>query len=98
MEIIVEHTVREYGTWKAVFDEHEEIRRRYGATGHEVYRGLDDPNVITVVNHFSSAEDARRFADDPTLREAMRRGGVIGEPRITWAEEADAVDYRKKAA
>ena len=98
MIIIVQHKVRDYDAWKAVFDEHEATRRRHSATGHELYRGFEDANEVTVVNHFSSKEQAEAFAADPSLKEAMERGGVVSEPRITWAEETEAVDYKAKAA
>jgi len=98
MILIVQHTVRDYDAWKPVFDEHAEVRTRHGATGHELYRGLDDPNDITIVNHFPSRAQAEAFAADPSLREAMARGGVISEPRITWADETESVDYTAKAA
>jgi heme-degrading monooxygenase HmoA len=95
MIAMVQHKVRDYDAWKLVFDEHGDVRRRHGATGHELYRGLDDPNEVTAVNHFPSREQAEAFAADPSLKEAMERGGVISEPRITWAEEIEAVDYRQ---
>ena len=98
MIIMVQHTVSDYDAWKAVFEEHQAIRTQHGATGHDLYRGLEDPNAVTVVNHFPTKEQAEAFAADPSLKEAMERGGVISEPRITWAAEAEAVDYRAKAA
>jgi heme-degrading monooxygenase HmoA len=98
MIVIVQHKVRDYDAWKSVFDEHGDVRRRHGATGHELYRSLQDPNEVTVVNHFPSKEQAEAFAADPSLKEAMERGGVISEPRLTWAREAEAVDYKAKAA
>ena len=98
MILIVQHRVRDYDTWKPLFDEHGDVRRRYGATGHVLYRGLDDPNDITVVNYFPSRERAEAFAADPSLKEAMDRGGVISEPRITWATETETVDYESRAA
>jgi heme-degrading monooxygenase HmoA len=93
MVVIVQHKVRDFDAWKPVFDEHGAVRRRYGATGHEIYRGLEDPNDITVVNHFPSKEQAQAFAADPSLKEAMARGGVISEPHMTWAEETETVEY-----
>jgi hypothetical protein len=50
---------------------------------------LDDPNDVTVVNEFASLEQAKAFAADPSLKEAMDRAGVMSEPKITWAEEVD---------
>lgn len=98
MIVIVQHKVRDYDTWKSVFDEHQAVRTRHGATGHELYRGLEDPNEVTIVNQFPSKEQAEAFAADPSLKEAMERGGVVSEPRITWAQETEAVDYKAKAA
>jgi len=98
MIVIVQHKVRDYDAWKAVFDEHGEVRKRYGATGHRIYRHLDDPNEVTVLNQFPSREKAEAFVRDPSLREAMQRGGVLGEPRITWAEDPETVDYVARAA
>ena len=98
MILIVQHRVRDYDTWKPVFDEHGDVRRSHGATGHEIYRGLDDPNDITIVNRFPSRGQAEAFTRDPSLKEAMDRAGVISEPRFTWAREAETVDYKAKAA
>jgi len=98
MIIIVQHKVRDYDTWKSVFDGHQAVRTRHGATGHELYRGLEDLNDITVVNHFPSKEQAEAFAADPSLKEAMERGGVVSEPRITWAQDTEAVEYRQSKA
>ncbi|HMK91911.1 MAG TPA: antibiotic biosynthesis monooxygenase [Thermoleophilia bacterium] len=98
MYIIVQHEVRDYGAWKPVFDEHGVVRRQHGATGHTVYRSLDDPNDVTIVTEFPTREQAEAFASDPSLREAMARGGVISEPVITWVEGSETVDYQAKAA
>jgi heme-degrading monooxygenase HmoA len=91
--IIVQHKVLDFDSWKPVFDEHGDVRRRHGATGHEIYRAVDDSNDITIVNHFQSKEGAEAFSADPSLKEAMARGGVISEPRITYAEETETAEY-----
>ncbi|HEY5529900.1 MAG TPA: hypothetical protein VIL51_10695 [Thermoleophilia bacterium] len=93
MVVIVQHRVRDFEVWKPLFEEHGDVRRKYGATGHEIYRGINDPNQITVVNHFPSKEQAEAFAADPSLKEAMARGGVVSEPVMTWAEETETVQY-----
>ena len=98
MILIVQHQVRDYDAWKLVFDEHQAVRTRHGATGHELYRSLGDPNAVTTVSHFPSREQAEAFASDPALKEAMDLAGVSSEPRFTWAEETEAVDYAAKAA
>ena len=69
-----------------------------GPPGTSCTRGADDPNEITIVNHFPSKEQASAFVADPSLRAAIEQGGVIGEPRITWARHVETVDYQAKAA
>jgi heme-degrading monooxygenase HmoA len=98
MILIVQHQVRDYDAWKLVFDGNQALRTRHGATGHELYRSLGDPNELTLVTHFPSREQAEAFASDPALKEAMDLAGVIGKPRFTWAEETEALDYTAKAA
>jgi heme-degrading monooxygenase HmoA len=93
MILIVQHKVRDFDAWKSVFEEHGDIRRKYGATGHELYQTIDDPNDVVILNTFASLDQARAFAADPSLKQAMEQGGVIGEPHITWAEEVEKVHY-----
>jgi heme-degrading monooxygenase HmoA len=96
MIIIVQHTVRDYDAWKPAFDEHESVRRQHGSLGHSVYRSADDPNEVTVVTTWESREQAEAFARDPSLAEAMKKGGVISEPRVTFLEEAETASYAKR--
>lgn len=98
MFLVVQHTVRDYDAWKPVFDEHESVRAKYGSQGHTIYRDADDPNSVTIFNRFESRERAEEFARDPSLAEAMQRGGVLTEPRIMWVEEADTASYAKSRA
>ena len=94
MVVRVTHHVRDYDAWKQVFDEHRAVREEHGATGHIIYRSLDDPNLVTVVNAFPSAEAARAFTADPSLPEAMHRAGVDSDPHIEMDEQAEDVSYQ----
>ena len=97
MKTMVQHTVRDYDLWKAVFDEHEEVRAKYGSTGHTIYRSADNPNDLTLIIEYESRERADEFMRDPSLAEAMKRGGVVSEPSFTWLEEAEVSTYKTKA-
>lgn len=98
MILIVQHTVLDYDAWKPVFDEHEVVRAKYGCQGHTIYRDADDPNNVTLVMTYESRERADEFMRDPSLREAMERGGVVSEPRFTWVEEAETASYAARRA
>jgi heme-degrading monooxygenase HmoA len=91
--IVVRHHVRDYDAWKPVFDDHEAVRRQHGSTGHRLLRLAEDPNEIVIALDFPSAEAAQAFSQDPSLREAMDRGGVDREPEIMVGERIEAIAY-----
>lgn len=91
--LVVHHRVRDYDAWKAVFDEHESVRRSHGETEHRVYRDIHDPNRVVVHNDFPTEEAARAFAEDPSLKEAMERAGVEGEPGVGFLELSEQKPY-----
>ena len=79
----VRHTVADYAKWRPFFDGDEARRRAAGATDvNQVYRDMDDPNTVTLVMEWDNAENARKFADDPALREVMQKAGVVGMPAV----------------
>lgn len=92
-KVIVQHHVADYDRWFPVFTEHEEVRRRHGATGHSVNRAVADPNTIVIVNDFATLAGAQAFTQDPSLPAAMARGGVDGVPQVWIVDEADAATY-----
>ena len=91
--VIVRHKVRDYDAWYPLFIEHGDVRRRYGALSHQVFRVSEDPNDLIIVNIFKDMASARAFAQDPSLREAMDRGGVVSAPDIAFCEQADVAEY-----
>jgi heme-degrading monooxygenase HmoA len=92
-KVIVQHHVADYDAWQPVFTEHSAVRIKHGATGHEVMRSVEDPNQVVIITDFASLDGARGFASDPSLREAMARGGVDSEPQAWIVEDAEAVTY-----
>ena len=81
--LMVRHTVADYATFRSAFDAHEAFRRANGATGvGQVYRDEGNPNQITAVLEWDNAENARRFASSPSLKEAMQTAGVTSAPEV----------------
>jgi hypothetical protein len=80
--LVVHHPVRDYAVWKPVFDGHEEARRAHGAIEHRIFRFPGDDRSVVVHLDFPSEDDADALVADPSLREAMERGGVEGEPGL----------------
>lgn len=98
MDILVQHTVRDYDEWKPAFDEHEPIRAKFGCTGHTIYRDPGNPNDVSILTSWESREGAEQFIQDPSLKAAMDKGGVISEPRVTFLDEAETQTYASRRA
>lgn len=93
VKVIVQHHVADYDRWYPVFTEHEAVRRQHGASGHTIHRELANSNSVVVVNEFATLEGAQGFSKDPSLPEAMRRGGVDGPPQSWIVEEVETRQY-----
>jgi hypothetical protein len=92
--ILVQHRVRDFPSWKPVFEQQGGlVRMKHGATGHSLYRSLDDPNDVVVSVDFPEEERARSFLADPALKEEMEQAGVQGQPTVVLCEEVEAVSY-----
>jgi hypothetical protein len=79
----VRHAVADYEKWRPFFNGDDARRRAAGATGvNQVYRDADDPNTVTIIMEWDNAGNARKFADDPALREVMQKAGVVGMPMV----------------
>jgi quinol monooxygenase YgiN len=96
--LVVHHWVRDFATWKPVFDGHEEVRRGHGELEHRIYQDIHNPNRVVIHNDFPSEEAARAFMDDPSLPDAMERGGVEGEPGIGLTQRAEQKRYSEGSA
>jgi heme-degrading monooxygenase HmoA len=98
MDIIVQHSVSDYDTWKSAFDGHQSERARFGCRGHSVYRDPDHPNDVTIFMTWESRDRAQEFMESQSLREAMQKGGVTSEPKATWLEEQETSNYAETRA
>lgn len=92
-KLIAHLHVRDYDTFKAVFDELGPVRQKHGAIGHRLHRGLDDRNKVIVVTEYRDADEARRFAQSTELKEAQQRAGVDAPGDFSLCEEVEAVTY-----
>lgn len=80
VRMFVRHEVADYDAWRKVYDGFD--RGALGVVSDAVYRSLDDPNDVTVVHDFESAESAHAFADANDLESAMRNAGVTSTPTV----------------
>jgi hypothetical protein len=94
--VLMRFRIREYETWKAAFDGHEEARVRHGGIGHRLLRDADDALALTVLVEFTSLGGATGFTRDISLLQAIRASGIEGGPHgggydIAYLEELETV-------
>lgn len=80
--LTIQHTVRDYRAWRAVYDTLEEMQRDWGVTAASVHQMASVPNTVLVLRHFATVAQARGFLTNRELQDAMRRAGVDGDPRV----------------
>jgi hypothetical protein len=86
--VFVHHRVADYNKWRPEYDRVMKEDWSKDIRSHRVWRGLDDPNLVIVATTYDSREAADRLMNNPTLGEAMGRGGVIqSSVRIDYVDE-----------
>ena len=85
----IKHKVRNYDSWKAVYDTFPPTAA--GAKFAHVSRSTTDPNDVLVVAGWNSLTDAQAFTANPQLGQAMEKAGVVGAPRFETYEQVEVL-------
>lgn len=88
VRMFARHPVADFAKWHEGYKKAADFRETNGVITGKVYQGVDDPNHVTVVHDFPSAEEAKAFAGNEELKEIMMELGVSGPPTIWITEEA----------
>jgi uncharacterized protein (DUF1330 family) len=83
---LVLHRVADYGAWREVYDSVADLQKAGGVTAESVHRMAGDRDNVLVIHEFETVDEARAFFAGEGLRDAMRRAGVQGTPRIEFYE------------
>ncbi len=84
---VVQHHVKDYASWREIYDGFAEVGQAGVGTPVGVYRALHDPNKVLVIHSFERPADAELFSEAAYLREVMQLAGVEGQPRIELYED-----------
>lgn len=80
--LTIQHTVRDYRAWRAVYDTLEEVRQDWGVIADAVHQLADAPNTVLVLHHFATTAQAQGFLTNREHRAAMQRAGAEGTSRV----------------
>ncbi len=87
VNVTVHHKVKDFHSWKAVFDSAFMLRKDAGEESCRLYQDIDDPNDITLWMEWESVESAEKFLKSGELARQMQLAGVDGKPHIHILQE-----------
>ena len=79
--LIVKQSVKDFDSWKKVFDSVEDIRKSSGEKSYQIYRKYADGNDMVIMFDWDTAENARKYFQSPQLKAAVEKAGVVGIPK-----------------
>lgn len=82
--IVIKHKVANYEKWLTAYTAHDSIRQSYGITHFVIGRGMDDKNMVMVIDKMSDRKKAMEFSALPSLKDAMKKAGVMGIPAFSF--------------
>ena len=85
-------TVEDINKWKPVFVEVAALRKSFDSMSAQAFSKADNQNEITVLLRFEDRERATQMFQSPEFREAVRRGGMLAPPEVTFFDEVIALD------
>ena len=78
--MITHHRVKDYTTWRPIYDNDAARRKSNGIRDWKVAYNPADPNDIYMIWEVDDPEAIKGMVNDPLLRELMDKAGVISPP------------------
>jgi hypothetical protein len=78
------HKVADYAKWKLSYEAHDSMRLANSIHNYVIGRGVQDSNMVLVAVKVDDMAKAKAFAKDPSLKQAMQKGGVKGTPIFAY--------------
>lgn len=83
--VTVRFKVHDFNAWRAAYNAREKGRVSAGITDAKVFRGIDDPNDVVILQNIADLARARVWLTSQDMLEALQEGGVVAAPSIRFA-------------
>lgn len=83
---MVQHRVKDFTKWRAGYMGGDSMRKAYGMSHFRFGRGLEDSNLVYVIDIITDVQKAKELAASPELKNRMAKAGVSGPPKFSYAE------------
>jgi hypothetical protein len=80
VRLLMKHKVKDWDTWKKVFDSHKQTRTDAGLTDRVVGHVVGDNNSVCIVFAVADVAKAKAFMNSKDLKDKMAEAGVTGKP------------------
>lgn len=86
--VFVRLSVRDFDTWKVAYATLNDLQQEMGILSHRTFCEISDSNEVTIVEDWTSSDQAKAFAEHPKLRSTMMEAGLLEPPEVWFTEEA----------
>jgi quinol monooxygenase YgiN len=80
--------VADYDAWKAIFDSHDDTRVENGQYNVQLFRDIENPNIVTLISHWESMEGVQAFQQAVDIQAAQKQGSMIENYGMALMSEA----------
>jgi len=82
--MVAKFKVSSFEKWLPSYEGHDSARLASKIHNYVVGRGVQDPNMVLVAVKVEDMDKAKAFSKDASLKEAMKKGGVMGTPTFNY--------------
>jgi hypothetical protein len=82
--MVVEFSIKDYASWRPVFDGAEPARAKVGVTNPRVFRSADKPERLLVLFDTANVKQGRAWMTSATVKSDWEIGGVVGVPTFRF--------------
>ncbi|MEO6472299.1 MAG: hypothetical protein ABIR57_10195 [Aeromicrobium sp.] len=91
----IEHAVKDFAAWKAVFDRYPDMRAGHHVRRYDISRPVDDPKFVMIRLDFDARAEAEAFVS--TMRglwtSAQAASVLAGPPQARITETVEEASY-----
>jgi quinol monooxygenase YgiN len=87
--VLIIHEVKDYDSWKKVFDAAADLRREAGERWYQVLQDVGNPNKVVHFSSWVSLINAQNFFESPELV-AIRAEAGVKSPEFIYLNQIEA--------
>ena len=86
--MMIHHRVADYAKWRPVYDADQSNREAAGLTNCRVHQSMSNANDVVIACDMADMNKAEAFASSTTMRDTMKKAGVMGKPEMLYLSAA----------